>query len=158
MAGVGSIFRCRFCLAEAVELARPVVEINMRIFPHRDDDIGIVDHRFGQVTMRIQHNPNGKVRADLSSHPAKDVAFTVEIVFRDHRTMQIEQDETQILATCQIGEQGIAQFLVNRAHDRSAGAEICANTFEDAEAIGLRKRAQGSKTAAESERILLAGA
>ncbi len=44
--------RCRFCLAEAVELASPGVEINMRIFPHRDDDIGIVDHRLGQVTMR----------------------------------------------------------------------------------------------------------
>ena len=126
--------------AERVELARALGDIDMRVFLEGDDGVRVLPHLLGQMAMQVELDADRRLRPDDLAHARQRVAFAIVIPVRDHGAVHEEQHDIDRHGGAQIGEDGVAQFLVHVAERDPGGLREGADAFADLVPVRLARR------------------
>ncbi len=123
--------------ADCVELDGAFGDVDVGVFLVGDDDIGGGAHELGEVAVEVELDADGGVGAGEFAHAGEGVAFAVLVAVGDHGAVHVEEDDVERQGGLDVGEDHVAQFLVDVAQRGAGGLGGGADAFDDFVSVGF---------------------
>ena len=127
---------------EPVELAPARFRVDVRILLERHDRRRRALHQRREMTVQIELQPDRDVRTHHRADVRREVALAVVVAFRGHRAVQQQLHRVDRHRRAQVGEDFVAQRLVDMPHRAARGLGDRAEALGDLMAVGLDQVAQ----------------
>ncbi len=101
------------------QIEQALVRIGVRVVLVADQHVGRFEHRWRDVTVKIELGADRNVRADARANARQDVAFAVVVAVGDHRAVQEQHHRVERHRRFEIVEQFVAKRFVHDARRRS---------------------------------------
>ncbi len=104
---------------QAEQVFGALADIGVRILLVEDQQIGGLEHRFGQMRMRIEFRTDRRRLADHFAHSAQQVAFAVRVAVGHHGPVQAQQYDVDGHRRLQLVEDLVTVALIDAANGGS---------------------------------------